>query len=219
MARTIAAVTIGQAPRPDVVSEMSALTPGVGWIEAGALDGFDDAALAAVEARPGDFPLVTRLRSGRTVVVGERAIAPHVEAAVRRVEGEADVVVVLCTGEFRVPCRKPLLIPCRLLTAAVTAVDAGGPVAILTPLADQAPGQALRWRERGLDAHVIVASPYADTDFGAVGRRALELGARLIVMDCLGYSVAMKTAVQSASGRPTVLVRSLVARLAAELVA
>ena len=219
MARTIAAVTIGQAPRPDVVPEMSALTPGVGWIEAGALDGFDDTALAAVECRPGDFPLVTRLASGRSVVVGELAIAPHLEGAVRRVEGAADVVVVLCTGEFRVPCRRPLLVPYRLLSAAVTAIDTAGPVAILTPLADQAPAQVVRWRDRGLDALVIVASPYADTDFGAVGRQAREMGARVIVMDCLGYTLAMRAAVQSASERPTLLVRSLVARLAAELVA
>jgi protein AroM len=65
---------------------------------------------------------------------------------------------------------------------------------------------------------VLFASPYFETDFEAVGRACRTSGASLVVMDCLGYTLAMKAAVTRASGLPVLLARSLAARLAAELI-
>lgn len=214
----IAAVTIGQSPREDAVPELQRFAPGARFIEAGALDTLDAAAIAARAPRGGDFPLVTRLRDGRSVVVGEHAITPLVQAAIRRVEGDADLVIVLCTGEFDVSCRRSLLFPGRVLASTVAAVHGGRPVVILAPHEDQVALVGDRWRARGVEATVLAASPYADADFESIGRRARDTGATLVVMDCLGYTLAMKAAVAAASGLPTILVRSLVARVAAELV-
>jgi protein AroM len=218
MMPTIAAVTIGQAPREDVAPELARYVPGAHFVEAGALDDLDDRAIAALAPTGDDFPLVTRLRDRRSVVVGEHAIAPLVQAAIWRVEARSDLVIVLCTGEFAVECRKPLIFPGRVLAATVTALYGGRPIAVLVPHEDQAAPLALRWRERGVKATTIAASPYQATDFAAVGHQAREAGAALVVMDCLGYSLAMKSAVAASSGLPTILVRSLVARVAAELV-
>jgi len=214
----IACVTIGQSPREDAVPELQRFVPHARFIEAGALDRLDDVAIAAIGPTGGDFPLVTRLRDRRSVVVGEHAITPLVQDAIRRVEDEADLVIVLCTGEFAVSCRKPLLFPGRILASTVTAVHGGRPVAILAPHESQVAPVGDRWRARGVEATVLAASPYANTNFEAIGRRARDAGAALVVMDCLGHSLAMKSAVASASGLPTILVRSLVARVAAELV-
>ena len=214
----IATVTIGQSPREDAVPELARYVPDARFVEAGALDLLDDAAIAALAPVGDDFPLVTRLRDRRSVVVGEQAITPLVQDAIRRVEGEADLVIVLCTGEFAVSCRKPLLFPGRILASTVTAVHGGRPVAILAPHESQVAPVGDRWRARGVEATVLAASPYANTDFEAIGRRARDAGATLIVMDCLGYTLAMKSAVAASSGLPTILVRSLVARVAAELV-
>ncbi len=213
----IATVTIGQSPREDVVPELSRFVPGARFIEAGALDGLDDDAMARLAPGPDDFPLVTRLRDRRSVVIGEQAITPLVQNAIRGVEREADLVILLCSGEFAIDCRKPLLFPGRVLASTVAAVHGGRPIAVLTPLEAQMHAQGDRWRARGTKASVLFASPYAPTDFAAVGRRARDAGATLVVMDCLGYTLAMKAAVTEASGLPTLLVRSLVARVAAEL--
>jgi protein AroM len=215
----IAAVTIGQSPRDDVVPEMAQLAPEARWIEAGALDDLDDRAIAALGPGPGDFPLVTRLRDGRATVVGEHAVTPRMQDAIRRVEAETDLVVVLCTGEFAVDSRRPLLCPGRVLASTVAAVHGGRPITVLTPLEDQIPGQRLRWRERGADASIVCASPYGPADFQTLGARSRDGGAALIVMDCLGYTLAMKAEVARASGLPTLLARSIVARVAAELLA
>ncbi len=42
----IGMVTVGQAPRADIVPDMAALLPDVDILEAGALDGLDRAAIA-----------------------------------------------------------------------------------------------------------------------------------------------------------------------------
>lgn len=213
----IATVTIGQSPRDDIVPELGRFVRSARWVEAGALDGLDDERLEALKPGPGEFPLVTRLRDGTSVVVGERAVAPLVQEAVERVAREADLVMLLCTGEFALACSKPLIFPGRLVASTVAELHGGRPVAILTPHADQVETQAERWRARGIAPTVIFASPYAAADFVAAGRRARASGASLVVMDCLGYTLAMKAAVAKASGLPVLLPRSLVARLAAEL--
>jgi protein AroM len=216
MTGTIAAVTIGQSPRDDVVPEMRSLAPGTTWIEAGALDGLDDAAIARLAPDAGDFPLVTRTSKG-TAVVGEHAVRPALQAAVARVETDADLVIVLCTGELGIESRRPMLVPHQLLTAAVTSVRAPGPVVILTPHQAQVAAQERRWAARGVEASIVFASPYGSTDFAAAGRRARDTHASLVVLDCLGYTMGMKEMVAAASGLPTILVRSLLARVAAEV--
>jgi len=59
MTQTIATVSIGQTPRPDVVSELRPFVPDATWIEAGALDGLDDAGIAALAPPPGESPIKT----------------------------------------------------------------------------------------------------------------------------------------------------------------
>jgi len=215
--KTIAAVTIGQSPRNDVVGEMSDLVPGTRWIEAGALDFLDEAAISGLQPRGDSSPLVTRLRSGRTVVVGEHEILDPLQQAVRRVEAEADLVVVLCSGALAIASRVPILFPGALLSATVRALNPGLRLFVIVPHEAQIPFQQARWRTLGFDATLRAASPYVPADFSAFGREARASGATMILLDCLGYTLTMKAQVAASSGLPVLLVRSLAARVAAEL--
>ncbi|MBW2264426.1 MAG: AroM family protein [Deltaproteobacteria bacterium] len=217
MTKTLATVTIGQTPRPDVVDELRPFVPEATWIEAGALDGLDDAGIVALAPAPGDIPLVARLRDGRTVVVGERALTPRLQAAVAAVDDRADLVIVQCAGDFELTCRRPLIVPYRLVTATVAGIQVPGPLAVLVPHEGQIEPAVRRWRAQGLEAHARLVAPYAGEDLSPAGHWARDLGASCVLMDCLGYTVAMKTEVARASGLPTILVRSLVARVAGEL--
>lgn len=214
---TVAAVTIGQAPRPDVVPEMAAFLPRVRWIEAGALDDVGEADIRLLAPGSGDFPLVTRLASGRTVVLGEHALVPRLQAAVARVEREADLVIVLCSGIFPLRCRVPIVYPGAVLEKVAGKLYRGARILVLTPDEGQVAAQQVRWRDRGVEATVRCASPYADTDFAVFGREARALGVAVVVLDCMGYTLSMKEAVADLSGVPTLLVRSLTARVAAEM--
>lgn len=212
-----AAVTLGQSPRDDILDEIRAMVPQVDWIERGALDATDESKLAELAPRDGEFPIITRLRSGRTVLVGEAAIAPLVQKAADEAGRDAAILVVLCSGPLSIRASIPVLVPERILAAMVQAVHPNAPAAIVTPAAEQITAQKARWRSFGVEPIVLPASPYAPEDFAEIGRMARESGARFIVLDCLGYSMKMKEAVARSSGLPVILARSLVARMTAEL--
>jgi len=128
---TVAAVTIGQSPRPDAVEEMGRFLPGVSWVETGALDDLDTAAIARLAPDDDDFPLVTRLADGSTTVVGERAITPLMQRAIGRVECAASVVLVMCSGRFEVTSARPLVFPGLVLGGVARALFSGQRVLVL----------------------------------------------------------------------------------------
>src|SRR5919202_1226959 len=122
--RCLGLVTIGQAPRSDVVPAMLPhLGDGVELLEAGCLDGLDRDEIASMAPGPGQYVLTTRLAGGGSVVVGR----PHVERRLPRkvqelAERGASAVALLCTGEFGSDLlghgSVPMLHPDRVLSAA-----------------------------------------------------------------------------------------------------
>lgn len=223
MSATLGAVTIGQSPRIDVVPELASLLPGVAFHEAGALDDEPPEALLCLAADPRGPILVTRLRDGREIRVGEEDIVPRVQRAIARIEDRVDAILLLCTGSFpRLAARVPLLYPERLLAHFVAGVFDGGALAVLTPGAAQVDWQLRRWRAAcpGAGVAVAAASPY-EADWRPGLDTALDALARarpaLVVMDCLGYDRAMRAQARERAGVPVVLARSVLARAAAEL--
>ena len=213
----VAAVTVGQAPREDLIDEMRALLPRARWIQHGALDEVGDHELTRLAPGDGEFPVVTRLRAGRPVIVGERAIRPLMQQAVDRVAVRADLVIVLCSTPMPLETRAPVLFPDRLLFAAVSSLGPGSKIAVLTPQQDQVALQDERWRKLGYSPTVICASPYGGIDFRRLGHLLRLSGASMVVLDCLAYSSAMKAKLAASSGLPVLLARSLVANVAAEV--
>ncbi len=117
--KTIGMITIGQAPRDDVVPEMEkVLGPEVRIVQAGALDGQSRADIAALAPAPGQFPLITRLLDGTSVVIAKEAIIPRLQACLDRLAAEATGFALLCTGTFpRFRSRHPVLEPERMALA------------------------------------------------------------------------------------------------------
>jgi len=67
MSHRLGAVTIGQAPRVDIVPELQVfLGADVEIVEAGALDGLSSEAVARLSPEPADQVLVTRMRDGES---------------------------------------------------------------------------------------------------------------------------------------------------------
>lgn len=218
MSRRVAAVTAGQSPREDIVGEMRRFAPGVTWIQYGALDGIAEAQLGELAPVPGEFPIVTRVGSGKAIVVGEKPLRPLLERALARAASESNLVVLLCSAPFAIArYNVPVLLPDRLLEGAVSALCPARRIAVLTPVAAQVPLQQERWQRLGFDPLVLHAPPYGGADFAALGCQATREGASLAVFDCLGYASSTKDEFVAASGLPAILVRSLLARLVAEL--
>ena len=212
-------VTIGQTPRPDLAATFAAAAPHADVRVAGALDGLSSEELTDLAA-PGPYPLLVRLAGGGVAEIPRDRLAPHVV----RVAGElaaagASLVVVACAGEFpAVPCRVPVLVPGRVVPAAVRAFAAGARIGVVTPNAAQAPFATRKWRDDGFDAVVTHASPVDHDDIARAARVMREAGVALVVLDCMGHDDAYRDAFARLSGRPVVAVQGLVAHLAAAMV-
>ena len=216
-------ITVGQAPRSDVVPDMAAVLGGdVEILEAGALDGQSRERIAALGPEGDDEILVTRLADGSSVFVGKSRVIPLVEARVAELEDRGVALnVLLCTGAFpRLAARRSLLEPQQLLLGLLRALTFPGRLGVLTPSERHVSQTAARWREAGFDAHVVPLSPYEETDPAAVRRAgtALRAGrAGLVVMDCMGFGRKTRDEIASLSGAPALLANLLVARVAAEM--
>jgi len=211
-------VTIGQTPRPDLAASFGAAAPGAEIRVAGALDGLAAGAVAALTA-PGPYPLLVRLACGGTAEIPRDALVPHVaRAAAALAAGGASLVVIACAGEFpAVPCAVPVLVPGRVVPAAVRALAAGARLGIVTPNAAQAPFAERKWRDDGFDVVVTHASP-ADHDELTRAAAALRSAAvALVVLDCMGHDDAYRADFARLSGLPVVAAQSLVAALAGAL--
>ena len=226
MTRTIGLVTIGQSPRPDLVDDYERALPGARIIQAGALDTLSEAEVLGLAPGPGDEVLVSRLGTGREVRLARRRLEPRLQSCLDNLGRDADLTVLLCTGEF--PGLQPkgvVLIPQRLLHHVVAAVVDGfqGPAAkavrlgVLIPDAAQQASAESRWRGLG-PVITAAASPYRGMAVLEAGGRALrDAGAGIVVMDCIGYTRPMRQVIARITRAPTILANAAVATIVGEV--
>jgi len=218
----VALITIGQSPRADIVPELGGIWgQAVQVMERGAMDGLSADQIDAMAPTPGDYVLVTRLADGSWVRVARRFVEPLVVKAIQEMDGAgADCMLLLCTGDLAALDTHTLLVkPDEVLHNTVEALAGNRTVGILTPAEAQIEQAEVKWA--GLPGRVVVdaVNPYCDTP-ETMARAAASLknrGAGVLVMDCMGYTLAMKRIVREASGLPTVLARGLLARVVAEI--
>src|SRR3989442_14429864 len=162
----IGMVTVGQAPRADILPDMAALLPDVEILEAGALDGLDRPAIARLAPQGDDEILVTRLADASSVFVGKSHVLPRVKARIAALEDQGvALTVLLCTGAFpRLAARRPLLEPQQVLLGVLRGLSHPGRLGVLTPSERHVPQTTARWRADGFDAAVVPLSPYEGPD-------------------------------------------------------
>ncbi len=219
----IGALTIGQSPRVDIIPELEPLLPGVEILEGGALDGLDNEALGHLARRAFGDVLATRLRDGRQIVVGEGEVLPLMNHKIAALEREGvQLLLLLCTGTFAdFSASVPVLYPDKILRGITRAVFQGETLGVITPNSQQKSFQVQRWSEL-VSGRVLVeaVSPYqgdVDRALTRAGERLRQGGAEIIVLDCIGYSIAMRDIIRRTAGVPTLLARTVLARVASEV--
>lgn len=231
----IGALTIGQSPRDDVAPEfLAACLPPPGaegsikLVQAGALDDLSREEIhtlapgAACSSACSDI-LVTRLRDGSEVRIEERRILELLQRGIERLEAQGvSVIALFCTGEFPdFRARVPILRPDRILGHFVASVVEPGRnrVVAVVPSPLQKHAMKEKWQRMGVEVLTESLSPYTATaaDVESAAVRVAGLSPDLIILDCIGYSLAMKATFARTSGVPVVLPRTLLGRAAAEL--
>lgn len=223
MKKVIGTVTIGQSPRTDVIPDVaSILGPDIEIREAGALDGLSPEIIASFAPREGDYVLVTRLADGSSVQVAERHITPRIhEKIAEHFTGGIPVVLLLCTGEFPDFDTGGLLIrPQKVLFNAVAAVAKGMRIGILTPSPEQVDQSENRWGSLSPFVRAVPSSPYVNSMEAArtAAEELKEWKAEITVLDCIGYTLAIRSLVREITERPALLARGVAASMVKELI-
>ncbi len=226
MRGVLGTLTIGQAPRADIIPILdAALPPDLVRHHAGILDGLSAETIAAEFApEPGEALLTTRLLDGRAVTLGRDKVeaAAAVKLAMLEARG-CTTVLMLCTGRFAaLTCREAHLIePDRILPPAVAGLMGEGLLGIIVPLSEQIDSEGGKWRPLAKPPVYAVASPYSDSALPDVAAAAADLarrGVKALLLDCMGFVERHRAAASQAAGLPVILSNSLVAKLTSEIV-
>ena len=230
--KTVGVITIGQAPRDDVVPDLEKiLGPEVQVVQAGALDGLSREAIASLAPASGQYPLITRLLDGASVVIAKEAIIPLLQGCLDRLAAPrnspsprseapgATAFAILCTGVFpRFRSIWPVLEPDRLLFGVAQAIVGAGPLGVIIPIEGQRAAATAHWSRIVPEPTLAVASPYADAaTLVEASERLRGAGARVVVMDCMGFTAPARKVVRDITGAAVLLPSSLVARVLADI--
>jgi protein AroM len=223
--RVLGTMTIGQAPRPDVVPILEThLPPAVRMLHRGLLDGLSRAEIAArYGAAAGEALLVTRLSDGGEAVLSRARAEEGVRSALAALEqAGADAILLLCTGSFSgLSCRRAWLIePDRIIPPLTAALAGGRRLGIVVPLAAQIESESDKWRPLAARPVFAAASPYGETLDGLpeAGAALLGRGAEALLLDCIGFTERHRAAL-APLGLPVILSNAVVARMVGELFA
>ncbi|MGQ0662534.1 MAG: AroM family protein [Pseudomonadota bacterium] len=219
----IGVVVIGQSPRPDIVAELRRVLGEQVAIElAGALDGLSRAEIDRLAPDGSHDTLYTNLPDGSGAIIAKREVARRAQAKLDRfAESGIDVVLINCTGAFAglVP-RGHVVFPSAVLRALVAGLLPDGRLGVFTPLAEQEIQVRDKWEQGGWHIDVVPLLPRtAGAELDTAARELARRRPDLIVMDCMGYTQAMKERVRAVAGIRAVLAISAAARAVHELIA
>lgn len=209
----IAFVTIGQAPRDDVVPELLMLTgywpEDLATEQFGALDGMTTAELSAMPLNANESRLYTRLADGSHVTVGGGLVGRRLDPLLHRLNGEDfDLIVLITTGLFQqVRVSTPLVHGQQVVDAWIASLVMGTcKLGLIYPLPRQHRGFAHGTLIQ--NAQVVAATGRTERLEDVTVRLA---DADLILMHSVGYTEAMAHSVAAASRKPVVTARRIIA--------
>ncbi len=219
----IGVITIGQSPRLDITSDIRQHLPKkVALIEAGVLDGLSrEYVKEKMRPSEGDVVYVSKMADGSQVKLAKSKIIPIMQKRINQLEKKGvNLIVILCTGEFpNFKAKVPVIYASEVLKGLFSGFKYEGNVGILVPLAEQISYTQEKWKGYFENPTIFHASPYTSTknDFCMVAKKFKESGARLIIMDCMGYSFDQKSTLKESANLPVVSSRSALIRFLNEL--
>ncbi len=186
----IGALTIGQSPRPDLVSPLRDRLPAKCKIlQAGALDGLTKAALPVIHSET--YPLTTRMGDGSSVIIEESFLAARLQQALDQLEEQGVMAtILLCAGTFSdLKGMRPLFKPFAIGRALIKSLGLHR-IGLIAPMKEQEAPIRERWQAAGFQPTVWTAD-LARQDEGFIHQLNEQVEVHrleCIVLDYVGHS-------------------------------
>lgn len=187
--KKIGVLTIGQSPRPDLVSPlMQQLPENCNIIQRGALDGLTSASLPAIH--DATYPLTTRMRDGSLVMIEEAFLATRLQQALNELEATGVMAtILLCAGTFAglkgvCPLFKPFVVGRSVLNSLGLKR-----IGLIAPIKEQEIPIRQRWQAAGFQPTVWTADlAQQDKTFTQQLHEQIEANQlQCIVLDYVGH--------------------------------
>ncbi|KQN68546.1 MULTISPECIES: AroM family protein [unclassified Rahnella] len=225
MMTSFATLTIGQAPRSDIMPLLTAHLPDEPVTHFGLLDGLSREQIEQRYApQEGDAVLVAVLLDGSQILLSAANAERGLQEKIDQLEAQGcTTILLLCGGEFgQLHASSALLIePERMIPPLIGAMVGTHRAGIVVPVESQIGWQANKWRKLEKPPCFAVASPYLTDDqaLTEAAKRFAEQGAEVVVLDCIGYNHHHVKVLEQHLDVPVLLANVLMVQLAAELVA
>ncbi len=222
--KRLAVITIGQAPRVDVLPIIYQFFAPEEVVHVGVLDELSAAEIHALAPTTAKGLLTSRLKDGTAVYLSKEKIYPLLNEKIQFAEQQGcDLIYLLCTGSFTgLKTTTSLLIePDKVLGSFLQQINSGDyKLGVLLPLADQKAEIAVKYQE--IRAVVYTAlSPYEKQTEAKVAKAAQFFKAEncdLILLDCMGYSKELKQRLLQKTGIKTLISNEMISAMLAVLV-
>jgi hypothetical protein len=183
--------TIGQTPRPDLTEDLADRLEPHRFEIHGVLDGLTEDRIP--ECPVDGYPLETRLRSGRRIVVDVAFLEPLLQGAISERDDRTSIHFVLCAGVFSgIWALGALIQPFRAAVAELT--DRGvGSLEVVVPFAAQAQPALHKWEAAGFSCrtHALTQKPDERSVAWWLAERLQGVISEALVFDYVGFSAGI----------------------------
>jgi len=208
-------LTIGQRPRPDLVTELGDVLGEYPIEVVGALDGLSLDQITELVPSVDADALHVHLPSGHDVVISKAAVTARLADLIERAGHRPTVIA--CTGRFQgLPWRPNLLFPSAVLDGVIDAtLPAGYRLGVIVPIPEQIELFTTARGRPDRPATVVAVKPGHDPT--AAANELRDAGVDLVVLDCFGFGRAAAATVRRVTGKPVISAVRVTAHLVGEL--
>ncbi len=177
------------------------------------MDNLSPEEIRRLKPKTGEIPLVTRLRKGSSVQLSEKKISSLLPKAINSMKTKMKVkmVGVLCTNDFQKTEFPPWVIfPFNSLKFLITRIIDIKRLGVVVPLEGQIDAAKKKWKK---DKVIVeVKSPYArGKSWEEIAQNFSRKKAEIVILDCIGYKIKDKRALQKLLSVPVLLPRVVLA--------
>lgn len=217
----VVAVTIGQSPRTDIQPILEKYIGTHSVVQMGLLDNIsDDEFRKLTTVKTEDEVYVSKMVDDSEVILSAEMIERKMTETIKTLKNKGvRQVLLLCTGNFSdIPSNIRVYVPEQLISPTISVIGRDSKVGIIIPNKDQKRMMEKKWNKYDFIPMFEGASPYTEVkNIVEAGKKLKDRGAEYLLMDCMGYTEEMKSAVKKETNLPVVLSTALMAKVLSEL--